>query len=1064
MKVQTTSYDIGYPLSGAVYLENDVLLVAGGSSPGPESKLTALKINFDKKKVIRRYRELALDVFDDIPTSLDAARGLILMGCNEVEERVRETGANHHLRKYTFRDEHLKPVANIDLDHVSGDVVPQAYYTRLVSIAPNASVAAVASSKLPTVIKVVDPIEFSIHYEIETTRDVLTMQFSPDSSSLAYVTAGSLDVVSIVSGQFILRKTDFGSGLTLMSCNFVDDTTILVVAKSSNELVLMKVQFSLKPGVEPVINKVQLPIKALGNVVAVNVAPNKVFAALATDANTIILIDLKSLRVIDKLKAADIGPIKQVLVSPDSRCITSISSGRAATIHVIQLPAKLKTGPGFWARLGSVIKMIFKIIVNFALVVLLAYGAQMAYERDLHLKAYDYCYDLYMTRYKDILDKYLASLTSIDFGGENGNNNDNDNDRNYFKINDHSYEVVSSTTIVQGDIVSVTSFTSLLESSSTTSVPVVNEYTKVERIRSSIIAQSSSSVQGPRVVELHPREVSVIETKPFTEIESSTPVYISISNHIIPSSDIGSSAVSSSGTSYSSSISRVSIPTLIDTPLPSLSQLTTSEPLQSEYVASSATFSHYVSPSVDSSFVTSDSSSLQATSLSTVRRQVTIDNVVYEVVATLTNLGTSEQGTTSQYSSPSSSLHPLVSKPSPLSSVHQTSFETQPVSLSSLSTPLTLESVSLVTQQTEVPITSVSHSSPSTLQVLSASASASTPMPVSSTMVLDTTLSAHTEMPSVFTTDVESSNIGNAPGDTIAETETPIQVLSAETASPIINDHSLSLTQHPSSQDHVALPNVSLVHPSILTTIPNEVVQTTSEVNSPPSFYATTKASKTEPPVQHSDVPVKPGLTTKHMEHHDNNHLFISNKIALKKTSVPFDVISSSFTLTHMQHSDTVSHMLHLPHDGVSSSLSTVADKHLEKPLTSLAVGEHPISSQIQDVSPNESMEDSSEPVEVMDSKSSYFENHPHTEHLQPSEVVHNTPTIVTNETPVASTGSMIIPKESHLDSEYSHTTSPSSTVDVDPHPEQKVFTDINHQSEKLDVNEHGMLPHNVNV
>ena len=102
MKVQTTSYDIGYPLSSAVYLENDVLLVAGGSSPGPESKLTALKINFDKKKVIRRYRELALDVFDDIPTSLDAARGLILMGCNEVEERVRETGANHHLRKYTL--------------------------------------------------------------------------------------------------------------------------------------------------------------------------------------------------------------------------------------------------------------------------------------------------------------------------------------------------------------------------------------------------------------------------------------------------------------------------------------------------------------------------------------------------------------------------------------------------------------------------------------------------------------------------------------------------------------------------------------------------------------------------------------------------------------------------------------------------------------------------------------------------------------------------------------------------------------------------------------------------
>ena len=1022
-----------------------MLLVAGGSSPGPESKLTALKINFDKRKVIRRYRELALDVFDDRPTSLDAARGLILMGCNEVEERVTETGANHHLRKYTFRDEHLKPVANIDLDHVGGDIGPQTYYTRLISIAPNASVAAIASSRLPTVIKIVDPIEFSIHYEIETTRDVLTMQFSPDSSSLAYVTAGSLDVVSIVSGQFILRKTDFDPRLTLVSCNFVEDTTILVVATSSNELVLMKVKFSLKPGVEPIVDKVQLPIKALGNVVAVNVAPNKVFAVLATDVNTIVLIDLKSLNVIDKLKTADIGPIKQVLVSPDSRCITSVSSGKTATIHIIRLPAKLKTGPGFWASLGSFIKLIFKIVFNFALVVLLAYGAQMAYERDLHLKAYDYCYDLYETRYKAILDKYLASLTSNGLVG--GGNNDNDH--NYFKINDHSYEVVSSTTIVQGDIVSVTSFTSLLESSLTTSVPVVEEHTKTERIWTSIIAQPSSSVQRPRVVEM----------KPLTEVESSTPVYISTSSYTIASSGVISSAVSS--ISSSSSSRRVSIPTLIDTPLPSLSQFTSLELPQSKYVASSSTFPHYFSPSVESSIVTgSTHSPQQTTSLSIVRRQVTIDNVVYEVVATLTNLGTSEHGTTSEYSSSTPSSQPTVSEPSPLSNVHQTSFETQPISLSPSSTPLTLEPTSFATQQSEVSTTSVAHNSPSTLQVLSASVS------TSSAPILDTSLSAHAEISSASTTNAESSDIGNTPDSAVTETETPIQVLSTETALSSINDHSLSLTQLAPTEDHITLSNVSPVHPSVLTTISNDVVQTTSEVNSSSLFHATTKVVVPEPPVQSSDVPIRSDLTSRHVEHHDNNHLSNPNETELEESSVPLDLTSSlhSLTLTHMQHSDTVPQMSHLPHDGVIPSLTIVADKQLEESLVSPAVGDHSSTAQIQDVTPNENTEDTSEIIEVMDSRSASHKDHPHAERLQPSEDVHNTPTTVINETPVASTGSVVTFKEPHLYSEHSHTPVSSITVNVDSHPEQRAFTDVNHRPEKLEANEHGTLPQNVHI
>lgn len=53
-----SEYDLGYPVYGAQFLSDGMLLVAGGGGVGVmiPNKLTALRVNFEKKKVLKRYR------------------------------------------------------------------------------------------------------------------------------------------------------------------------------------------------------------------------------------------------------------------------------------------------------------------------------------------------------------------------------------------------------------------------------------------------------------------------------------------------------------------------------------------------------------------------------------------------------------------------------------------------------------------------------------------------------------------------------------------------------------------------------------------------------------------------------------------------------------------------------------------------------------------------------------------------------------------------------------------------------------------------------------------------
>ncbi|SCU77947.1 LANO_0A01684g1_1 [Lachancea nothofagi CBS 11611] len=387
MKFQESLYSLGYPAYGARFLNESVLLVAGGGGEGNNgipNKLTALQVNFEKRKVIKRYRELTLDENDDSPTTLDAANNVILMGCNESSAKIKAGADNHHLRKYVFENDHLKFVASVDMDR-SGTCDD---YTKLTYMSQDGTVAAIASSKLPTVIRILNPNLLAETYEIETGNDVKDLHFSPDGKVLSYITSSTLEVISIVTGRFIVRKTDFDKNWALSKIRFIAEDTVLIAAalKKGNGIVLCKV--SLKSGSTSVLKTKTITTKFKG-VTSMDVDPAGQLAALAGNDNSIVIVRLKNFTIAKFFKQVHSFAVTRVVFSPNGKILASVSA--ANTIHVISIPDKLATAT-------SVIEKIIKLFINFVLIVFIAAIAQVTYKYDLHSKTYHFALNKWNSR------------------------------------------------------------------------------------------------------------------------------------------------------------------------------------------------------------------------------------------------------------------------------------------------------------------------------------------------------------------------------------------------------------------------------------------------------------------------------------------------------------------------------------------------------------------------------------------------------------------------------------------------------------------------------------------
>ncbi|SCV01482.1 LAMI_0G11782g1_1 [Lachancea mirantina] len=415
MKLRETIYNVGYPVYGAKFLNENVLLVAGGGGEGNNgipNKLTALRIDFAKKKVVKRFRELALDPNDDSPTTLDAAQNTILMGCNESSAKIKNNGENHHLRKYVFENEHLKFVASVDLDR-SGNSED---YTKLTYISQDGTVAASASSRVPTVIRILNPGPLSETYEIETGNDVKDLHFSPEGKVLSYITPSTLEVVSIVTGRFIVRKTDFDPNWALSKIRFTGEDTVLIAASLRKGSGVVLITISLKSGSASLL-KTQLITNKIKGVTSMDVDSKGQLAAFAGSDNSVLLVKLNTLAISRWFKHVHTFAVTRVAFSPDSKLLCSVSA--ANTMHAVEIPENLASSTSFLQKVKT-------FVVNFVLVVMVAVLAQLCFKYDLHTKTYR------------ILRRRFEKTDSS----------------SYFKLND----VYRQTTLV-GDMVSVSTHT-----------------------------------------------------------------------------------------------------------------------------------------------------------------------------------------------------------------------------------------------------------------------------------------------------------------------------------------------------------------------------------------------------------------------------------------------------------------------------------------------------------------------------------------------------------------------------------------------------------------------------
>ncbi|AQZ18222.1 SED4 (YCR067C) and SEC12 (YNR026C) [Zygosaccharomyces parabailii] len=376
MKFVTASCSIGYPVYGAKFLNSHMLLVAGGGGEGNNgipNKLTVLRVDFGKKKVIKRFREITLDPNDDSPTTLDVANDIILMGCNENSAKIRSGEGNHHLRKFVYENEHLKYIAGIDFDRSKQ---PEDY-TKLIYLSRDGSVGAIASSAIPTVIRIIDPKELTEKYEIETGHEVKDMHFAPDGKVISYITATTLEVISIVTGRFIIRKTDFDSNYSLSKIKFLTDDIVLIAATLKKGSGIVMIKISLRSGNATVL-KTKLITNKFKGVTAMDVDIKNELAVLAGSDNSLALVKLKDLSLGRIFKQVHAFAITRVAFSPDSNLIASVSA--ANTVHVIKVPQNFALSTSIWSKL-------WKLFLNFVFIVLLAFFAQISLKYDLHNKA-----------------------------------------------------------------------------------------------------------------------------------------------------------------------------------------------------------------------------------------------------------------------------------------------------------------------------------------------------------------------------------------------------------------------------------------------------------------------------------------------------------------------------------------------------------------------------------------------------------------------------------------------------------------------------------------------------
>ncbi|ODV61274.1 uncharacterized protein ASCRUDRAFT_75965 [Ascoidea rubescens DSM 1968] len=371
--MEAASWNVGYPIFGARFLDEDTLLVAGGGGEGNHgipNKLTALQIDFSRKnKVIKKFRELQLPPNSDSPMSLDTNGEIILMGCNEGSEKIKK-GKNCHLRKYDYIDQHLVFSKSINLfTDFSNDINN---YTKCCYISDDSSIGCISNSneKNPQLIIInTSNNQLKLKYKIiEKTNNIIKdLHISPDGKTIVYITSSTFKAISTVSGKILISKNSSAlstSSQTLIfakirfinnnefiiGCNINNKGGISIVHYSildqlliSNKLISKKIKSITSMDFWPnIIIKVYQDIKNPEKTITKSeIDINNSLISIAGNNYSVILLKFKNFKNLFEFKKTHNFVITKVTFSPTGQYLASVSA--ANTIHVIKLPSKFIT-------------------------------------------------------------------------------------------------------------------------------------------------------------------------------------------------------------------------------------------------------------------------------------------------------------------------------------------------------------------------------------------------------------------------------------------------------------------------------------------------------------------------------------------------------------------------------------------------------------------------------------------------------------------------------------------------------------------------------------------------
>lgn len=334
------TYHLDHPLYGSQFITENLLLVAGGGGEQSDkpNRLSAVNINFESSKPLKRYREIKLPDQDDYPVSIDASleNGNILLGMNE-RSSVIGSGINNHLRRFVFRHDHLIAKQTIQLSPKTAIN----NYQKVTRISENGQIAAIAMSfDQPPSIYIVDASTLALLHTVKTDAESKDLALSPDGKILCFVTNSKLEAVSTITGRSLLTEDRFG-GDSLCKVEFISDKKVALGGCCKNGISLTQYDIS----VNKMIRKSVVSTKC--NNITSMCFKNGLIALSGNDFS-VIVIKSENFRVIKVFKKLHSSSVTSVKFSPSGQFLASTCSD--GTLCVIRLPDNLKFSKGFFQK------------------------------------------------------------------------------------------------------------------------------------------------------------------------------------------------------------------------------------------------------------------------------------------------------------------------------------------------------------------------------------------------------------------------------------------------------------------------------------------------------------------------------------------------------------------------------------------------------------------------------------------------------------------------------------------------------------------------------------------